>query len=145
MPDTEATAVPRDKRIDQIGFVAELQKQYVDNLKDGVKLRMLEGEVKVAEGDFFTATLAGVGSTVGTLDPVKVFRLVKSGRLKEAEFLECCRVERGKLEEYVSGKDLDRLSEFKPATPSLRVTRKKGVEITLTDALKGLGSALQEK
>lgn len=144
MSQIETPVIPRDARIDHIGFVTELQKQFVEPLKGDVKGRMLANDAREVQGDFFTAQLAGVGSSVGTLDPVKVFRRVKQGLLTEAQFLECCRIERGKLEEYVSGKDLDRMTEFVPATPQLRITRKKGVELKLVDALKGLGSAIKD-
>jgi hypothetical protein len=136
-----APAVVRDVRIDRIGFASELQKQYVDDVKSAVKSDMLERETTLAEGDYFEARLVA-GGTVGTIDPRKFHRLIDRGSLKLADFLACCRIDRGKAEELVAGKDLDRMSEFRPASPQLRVTRKKGVEIKLVDALKGLGAAI---
>lgn len=143
MSDANQTPIvpDRDVRVDQIGFVNELQTKYVDPIKKAVKARMLERASQLAAGDFFEGKLV-TGGVVGTLDPRKVFRLVKNGKLTESQFLDCVKVERGKLEEFVSGKDLDRMSEFLPATPQLRVTRIKGVEVTLVDAIKALGKDL---
>jgi hypothetical protein len=138
----ESQAIARDVRVDRIGFANELSKQFADKLKADVKTRMAEEKLELVEGEYFEGKF--VQGTVGTVDPRKVYRLIKSGKLSESQFLECVRVDRGKLEQYLAGKDIDRLSDFSPATPQLRVTRKKGVEVKLVDALKGLNAALAE-
>jgi hypothetical protein len=137
---TQDKKIAREIRVDRIGFANELVKQFADGLKDDVKARMKSEELDVVEGDFFEGKY--VQGTVGTVDPVRVFKLIKSGRLKESEFLQCIRVERGKLEEFLSGRDIDALSSFAPSTPQLRVSRKKGVEVKLVDALRGLNQAI---
>lgn len=140
---THVPTVARDARVDQIGFANELAKQHIDGLKDAVKTRMLDGEVQLVEGDFFQGLLVA-GGTVGTICPRKFHRLLKQGKITEDQFHACISVQRKPAEQYCSGKELDRMSEFKPASPRLVVSRKKGVEPSLVDAIRGLSKAIAE-
>jgi hypothetical protein len=132
-----AAPVPRDVRVDYIGLINELVRQFGDDQKSLVKGRMIDQELDVVEGNLFSGKL--VKGTVGTIDPAKFYRKVKRGEITEAQFVECISVKRGTAEQYVSGKDLDRMSEFVAATPKLCVTRKPGLELGLVDVVKALG------
>jgi hypothetical protein len=80
-----AEKIVRDVRIDQMGFVAELVKQHADVLKTKVKVRMLDDEIDRVTGDYFEGLL--VRGKTRTLDPKKLFKLVKSKQITEEQFL----------------------------------------------------------
>lgn len=123
--DTETQAPPRrDVRVDQIGFCKELERRHADTLIAAVKLKMAAEVVERVEGDYFTGLL--VGGTVRTVDPAALLKLLTKEKITVAQFLSAISV------------------QIKPATPKLVVARKKGVEILLVDALKGLGTAIGE-
>jgi hypothetical protein len=130
----------RDIRADHVGFSNEIGKSFADPIKTAVKARMEADALDIVEGDFFEGLL--VTGTRGMIDPAKVFRLIKKGELTESQFLECISVNREKLSEYLGGKEVDRLSDFTPASPQLRITRRKGVEVTLANAIRTIGSNL---
>ena len=125
--------------IDQIGFLKELEDQRGKPLKDAVKNHMSAAEKDDFDAEYFDAKL--VHGTVQTVDPARFFRLWKRGVIKDADFLACITVQRGKANEFMSDRDLDAISDARDTT-SLRVTRKKGVEVKLVDALKGVADGI---
>jgi len=79
------------------------------------------------------------------IDPVKWFRLFEAGKISRAAFLECLSVQREAAKEYLSVREIDRISTAAPQpTLSLKVTRKKGVEILLVDAVRSISQAITE-
>ncbi len=134
MPDGDT--LPRDVRIDQIGFVGELQKHHADGLKTKLKVRMLDESIERIAGDFFEGLI--VLGRVGTVDPKKFYRLIKSGRITEAQFVEAVSINRAAAQKLLPEKDLDRLTDYVDAAPALRVARIKGVELSLVDALAAI-------
>ena len=132
--------VVRDVRIDQMGFVAELVKHHADVLKTKVKVRMLEDETHRVTGDFFEGLL--VKGKTRTLDPKKLFKLVKSKQITEEQFLGAVTVKLPAAEQLLSGNEMAKLCDEADASPSLRVTRCKGVELKLVDVVQGLAKSI---
>ena len=139
--ETEERASARDVRVDQIGFVGELQKHFADDLKTAVKAKMSGDGLQHVEGDYFDGLLVD-GYDVQTIDPAKFLKLYEDGKIKRAEFLSALKIANKPAAEFLSGKEIDRISTTAAGQSQLRVTRKKGVEIKLTDAVRGLGKEL---
>lgn len=128
----------REKQIDIIGFVGELQKHLAEPLKDRVKHTMgLKGADR-AEADYFSALL--VQGTIRTIDPSKFLQLYERGKLTRAQFVLALRINREAAAESLSGEEIDRISEQSPATPALRVTRIKGVDLSLAESVKQIAA-----
>ena len=132
--------IPRDVRVDQLGFASELQKQHVDNLKSAVKVRMDGEGLTRVEGDYFEGLL--VPQDVTSIDPAKLLALYAKDKITRAQLLSCLSVKKEPLAVFLTGGQIAAMSETKPGTPQLRVTRKKGVEVKLVDALKKLGDSI---
>ena len=78
MSEATTEKLPRDVRVDDIGYCGELTKRHADTLKTKVKIGMLErGHERVA-GDAFEGLLVS-GAQVGTIDPAKWFKLYERG------------------------------------------------------------------
>jgi hypothetical protein len=135
-----AAALPRDVRVDPMGFIAELQKRHGDNLKTKVKVRMLNDEIDRVAGDFFEGLL--VQGQTRTVDPKKMLAKFKAGEVSEKDLLSCLSVRREAALEFMSERELDAISTIGSAQPALRVTRKKGVELELVKAVNGLGESI---
>ena len=132
--------IPFDKRIDQIGMAAELQKNFADALKSSVKVTMLEKSAERAEGDFFDAVITT--STSRSIDPEDLFRLLKQEKITSKQFLSALKVNVDKCEEFLSRVDVEKLATRGAPTTTLRISRKKGVTVALVDCLKAIGSAI---
>jgi hypothetical protein len=146
-PDTTietAAAIPRDIRVDQIGFVAELQKLYADHLKTLVKDRMGRESIARVEGDFYEGLLISGGS-VSVADPAKFLRLYESKRITRKEFLSALAVRNEPAKQFLSLDELDAISERQPASPALRVSKKKQVEVKLVDAVKSIQQTMNDE
>ncbi|CAN5388734.1 hypothetical protein BH09PLA1_BH09PLA1_25970 [soil metagenome] len=141
---TEEKTTVRDARVDQIGFVKELDDQYVKDLKTGVKSSMVGKDAVHAEGDFFEATLGAAG-TVQTINPVKFYNRFKRGDMSEKDFIRSLKsIDRGVAEEFMSGRDIDTISETREGSRALTVRRKKGVVVKLIEALRGLAASIKD-
>lgn len=132
--------IPRDVRIDQLGFAGELQKQHVDSLKTAVKVRMNDEELDRVRGDYFEGQL--VPTVVTTIDPGALLALYSKSKITRAELLSCLSVKKEPLAAFLTGKEIEAMSTKAEGSPQLRVTRIKGVEVGLTTALKGLGDSI---
>lgn len=130
----------RDIRVDAIGFVNELVAHFANELKTKVKSGMMEKGAERAEGDAFDALL--VAGEISTVDPAKFLRKYEKGEISKKDFLSAISVARGKAEEFMAPRDLDLISDTKASSPSLRVTRKKGVNPTLVESVKAVGAAV---
>jgi hypothetical protein len=130
----------RDVRVDHLGFVNELTKHFADPLKQQIKLRMNERKLDLAEGDFFEGLL--VRGESSSIDPAKYLKLFEKGRITRADFLSALSIKRTAATVFLSEKEVDAISDATPATPQLRVSRRKGVEIKLVDAVRGLADAI---
>jgi hypothetical protein len=138
-----AEKIVRDVRIDQMGFVAELVKQHADVLKTKVKVRMLEDEIDRVTGDYFEGLL--VRGKTRTLDPKKLFKLVKSKQITEEQFLGAISVKLPAAEQLLSGNDMAKLCDETDASPQLRASRIKGVELKLVQVVQGLASSIDAR
>jgi hypothetical protein len=137
MPD-DLPPARRDVRVDRIGFAKELDRQYVDDLKDAVKAAHPVGTR--LEGDYFEATVAGTSST--EVAPSGWLRLYEAKAIDRAQFLAGIKVSTTVAKDTLSQRDYKRLATTTEGSPRLNVTRRKGVEVALVDALKGLGTAI---
>ena len=133
-------ATPRDVRVDQIGFAAELQKQHVDHLKSAVKVRMTGEGLDRVEGDYFEGQL--VETSASTVDPGKLLAMYAKDNITRAQLLSCLSVKKEPLAAFLTGEQISAMSTTTGGTPQLRVSRKKGVELKLVDAVKGLGDSI---
>jgi hypothetical protein len=141
MLDAESpAAVVRDVRVDRIGFVNELVKNYADALKTGVKVAMLDKSAERAAGDYFDALL--VQGSTRTIDPKDLYKLLKSGAINEKQFCSAVTVKLDACGEFLSRDQIARLADERPSSPQLRITRKKGVSIGLVEAIKAVSDAI---
>ena len=131
----------RDVRVDQLGFVGELTKRHSDPLKTAIKLAMANKAADRCRGDFFAGLL--VTPQKSEIDPGAFLRKFEKGEITRAQFVACLTIRRKPAEEYFSGQALDSMSRDLPSTPSLTVTRLKGVEPTLVDAVRELGASIK--
>jgi hypothetical protein len=146
MPDvSEPTPPPihRDTRIDQIGFAKELQEQYIDDLKRDVKISLMELNIVVADGEFFSALLTTPNK--GETDTKKFYKLVRLGLISEKQFLDCVTVVRTAAGKILAKPVLEKMTTWTPGAPSLSVKRKIGVDVALVQALTALSSCSAEK
>jgi hypothetical protein len=133
----------RDVRVDHVGFVDELDKHFGKPTREAIKQRMKEGKLDLSEADFFEGLL--VESNTSTIDPAKFFNLFCKGRMKKAEFLSAISIGKKAASVFMSQKEIDAISASEPATPKLMISRRKGAEIKLVDAVRGLASAIGER
>lgn len=137
---SEVTSLPRDVRVDHIGFCNELASKLANDLKSAVKVRMAGEEIDRVRGDYFEGQL--VQSTVSTVDPAKLLAMYAKEKITRAQMLSALTVKKEPLAEFLTGAQIDAISESGPGTPQLRITRIKGVELKLVDAVKGLGESI---
>lgn len=132
----------RDKRIDQLGFLSDLQKHYGDDLKTAVKVVMTEKDADRAAGDLFDALL--VQSAVSTADPDQFLQLFFDGVITRAQLVASIRVSNDAALDAIGREKLESISSTKPGSPALRISRKKGVEISLVKALQELALGIAQ-
>lgn len=131
-------SVAQDIRLDRIGFVAELIEHYQKPLITAVKSGMTAGDR--AEGQLFGGLLAA--STTTDVDAEKFVRLWEAGKITRAQFVAAVKVSATAARETLSAQDFARIATVKPGAPSLRVTRLKGVEVALVDAVKEVAAEI---
>lgn len=137
-------SVHRDQRVDPIGFVKELQDQHADGLKQAVKGRMEAGDLERVRGDFFEGLL--VRPNAAPVDPSDLLRLYERKSITREELCSALSVKKEPLAEFLTQRQIDKLAgEGTPATPRLCVSRIKGVEVTLVEAMIGLSESLPKK
>lgn len=130
-------AVGNDRRVDQIGYVAELVKQFADPAKAALKLRMAQREIDLAEGSKFQALLVA-GVSIGVVDPARLLKLYETKQITRQQFLSAITVRNEPCRQFLSRDAIDAISAQKPAEPRLTVSRRKGVEISLVEAVREL-------
>jgi hypothetical protein len=138
------TPIPsgRDVRVDRIGYVQELVRQYADKLKKQVKERMDRDSLLLLEGDAFEGRLAA--STSSTIDAEKFLRLWERGTITRKDFLAAITVQRSQAAKLMSPFELEAISETEDGAPRLTIVRKKGVEVSLIQALSHVQAAAGE-
>ncbi len=130
------SATPVDARIDQLGYVRELEKQFAEPLNAAVKAEMKARKLERLAGDRFSGLL--VLSKSRWVDPAKFLKLYESGKISRAAFLDAISVQCKAAEKLIGQVQLDKMSTFSSPTPRLCVDRIKGVEIKLVDAIEQL-------
>jgi hypothetical protein len=130
------TPIPRDKRVDQIGFVKEADEKHAKLLKGDVKLSMINKDQQRVAGDFFEGQL--VTFVPATVNPAKFLKLFEQEKITRAQFLAAVSVNTGPCEKFLSGDQLAKISDLGERVTQLRVGRIKGVECKLVDAIAGL-------
>jgi hypothetical protein len=136
--DVPSARLRRDVRVDRLGFVKELADQYGGPIRDAMKAAMEEGER--VEGDFFEGLLAGSTST--TINKAALLRMYEAKKLTKAEFLDCIEGSVSGAKRRIDPKLLKTLCKTSEGSCSLRIARKKGVQVELVDALKALNAEI---
>jgi len=136
----EPATSPFDPRVDQLGFVAELQKQFADDLKTVVKTDMLGADEDRRRGESFEAVL--VQGTTQTVNPERWVKLYETGRITRAQFMAALSVRRDHALDALGRDELAKISFQTTNTPALRVSRIKGVQVSLVDAVRSLAAAV---
>lgn len=135
--------VRRDVRVDRIGLVNELVKNWIEG-KDGVKARVKAGMKpgETVEGDLFTGRLDGCTESV--IDASKLLKLLEKRAVSRPEFCSMIGVKVAVAKQVLDARTFARLCRSYPGTDRLTVERKDRVELTLVRAVTLLGEALLE-
>lgn len=131
--------LPRDIRVDHIGYVQELARLWADGLKAAVKLRMGEDGISRVQGDQFEALLSQ--SSRSPIDAAKFLKLYEAGLISRKQLLAAITVNTAAAAEFLSPEQLRRISGPEITTCSLRIARKQGVQVTLCDAVRAVAKA----
>lgn len=135
----------RDAHIDQIGLIEELKRKHAEKLRVQLKARLLqsvgENGCARAEADRFEALLV-TGLSSARIVPKKFFGLLKSQTITEADFISCLSVSREKAMNLLGSKLLDPISKKFNQPDRLAITRKKGVEFDLVEAVRKLAAEM---
>jgi hypothetical protein len=138
---SRATIEPkRDVRIDRIGFVNELVKYFADPLKEKVKADHPGKALLTA--DYFDAIITTPNETHIPLE--KWFALFDAGTIDRKQFMEGLKVSTTVAGKVLDEKTFKRVSKTAPGSRQLRITRKKGVEVKLVDAVRHLDFEITE-
>lgn len=130
----EEVVFKRDVRVDQIGFVDELQKLFADPLKEAVKAKHAAGDR--LEGDFFTGRIDAASKT--TVNAAKWFKLFNDGKISRAQFLDAITVSTTDAKRVLGETEFDKVSTTIAGANRLTVARKKDVELGLVRAVQSL-------
>jgi hypothetical protein len=132
--------VARDVRVDRIGYAREIVELWAEPMKAEVKAKMLASKLVLVEGDRYQGRLAE--SAPSTVDPGKFYDLMSFGRISKAEFISAIRVNKEAAGQFLSPKDLDAISTPPAvAVVSLTITRIKGIDVPLREAIEGVVKA----
>ncbi len=125
----------RDVRVDRIGFVQELVKQWIEPKPGGVKARVkADMEVgEAVEGDFFFARLDASSET--EISVSAVLKLYEQQAISRSELVEILTVRNEPARKILPPKTIQRISRTFVGTARLVVGRKEGVELKLADAV----------
>jgi hypothetical protein len=139
MPETEIK-VPRDIRVEQLGFVNELYDQFFKPLNDEVKKSMIAKGQELVRADFFEGKI--VQATPTFVDNDLLLRLYDAGKLTRKELLTLIGAKVEPCRKFFSAKDLAKISVKGTLTNKLCVERIDGVEVALVDAVRALAKEL---
>ena len=87
------------------------------------------------------ATVLVTGES-GYTDAKRLFKKVATGQITEKQFLDCISVKRAEAKKLLGEIELNKMTVFTPSSPRLNIKRKKGAEVSLIEALKGINAAL---
>jgi len=144
MPAAAVAAAPapaRDVRVDRIGYVQDLTRLWAEPMRKDLKARLLDEDLVAVEGDYYEGTLAAP-PTLSTVDPLKFFKLYKSGKITEKDFVSAIEVNRKAAAQFILPKDLAAISTTESGEPRFTITRKKGLDVSLATAVANVGNAL---
>ncbi len=140
--ETAAPAtVSRDARVDTLGF-CNLVQHFADDLKSDIKVRMTSDGIDRVAGDFFEALLTQ--PVESTVDPAKLLKLFEGEKITRAQLLSALSVRKEPLKKFLSGDQIEKMSDAARGTPRLNVTRIKDVDVKLVDAVKALARAIPQ-
>lgn len=139
MADKEIV-VGRDARVDHAGFCGELDATFNKPLRGKIKDSMLGKKLDLAEADYFQGVLISGWSS--DVDKVKFLEAFEKGEISKKDFLAAIEVKKGVCKEFIAPRRLNELCHKPTRYESLRIERKKGVEIKLVDAAEGIARAI---
>jgi hypothetical protein len=128
--------LPRDARVDHLGYVNELVSQFANPLKAKVKEDLTKKRIDRAAGDAFECLL--VPGSTASIDAEKFLLKWESGKITRAQFLAAISVGKEAALCCLSKDELARISTSKPKASALNVTKIKGVEVTLVEAVRAI-------
>jgi len=132
-----------DVRVDRIGFVGELVKNYIEGpkgVKAQVKSQMSADGSGTVEGQYFVGRLDP--STEREIPVGSLLRLYEEKAITRAQLCEMLTAKVAVAAEVLDQTTFRRICRSSPGTPRLVVERKGGVQIELKDALVGLHRAI---
>ena len=128
----------RDVRIDRIGFVSELGKQFADPLRLAVRDAHEVGAR--LQGDCFEGLLYESGSA--EVDSGKFLKLLEQGKISRDQYLAAVAVSVTEARRILDEKTFDRVAVVGELRKALKISRLKGVSIELIMAVDQVRSAL---
>jgi hypothetical protein len=135
MPEKQEKTIARDVRVDRIGYVQELGKLWADELKKLVKGRMIESGLELVSGDKYQGKLSA-GESSSVVNAAKVWKLFKANVITEKQLVGCMSISKSELLQFLSAEQVAKLCDTMPKSPSFTVTRIKGIDVTLQQAIE---------
>ena len=130
----------RDKRIDYLGFIGELQKHYAEPAKDAIKHEMGLKKADRAEGELFGGLLTVPATS--TIDTTDFIRVCKKLKIPEQRYRQALTVNKKAALEILSGEQLGSISEIRPGSPTLTIRRLIEAPADLVQAVKEISAAI---
>ncbi len=133
-----------DRRIDQIGFINEIVRQYIEG-DGGIKAQLKAALERRGElrGEYFLARLdqaQGRG-----IEAIHILRLLARGRITQAQAADMFTVRMSVADEVLDAATRHRLTTITPLSPRLVIQRLPGVQVELVEAIRGLTRTLRPK
>lgn len=146
MTEVDVEEPVRDDRIDELGVVNELWDHFDDEVKPLVKTHLKEMGAKRGRGEFFEGLLAGGEHPGRAINPAKFLKLFQKGDISRKEFLSALRISIETAGQFLPEKKLNSICDKLPAPePSLTVSRIKGTDFNLLEAVKNIAKSIEKK
>lgn len=133
----------RDKRIDYLGLIGELNRHYADDIKEAVKQEMALKKAARVEGDLFYGLLTVPDFT--SIDVGEFVNLCRKMKIPESRYRQALTVNKKAALEVLSGEQLGRISTIKPGSPTLTPRRLIEAPPDLLTAVKEITAAVEAK
>jgi hypothetical protein len=134
--------ISRDARVDQIGFVDELETHHAEKLRGLVKGRMLENDIRNVEADFFVGLLVP-GGLQTSVPPARLLEMWEAGEIDRQQFLSALTVRNDPLKTFLSLDAIDEIANKTKTPPKLYVKRKANADVQLVDAVRRLADQIK--
>jgi hypothetical protein len=141
-PAKEEKKRGRDKRVDYCGLVDLLKKKFADPLKAKLKEAAESRGLDILEGDLYDGKITG-GGTSYRIDTQRFIALCRKKKISKAKIDAALRVNGKDAESLLSGDEIESISVAAGMIDkSFTAVLKKGVNVSLTDAIEGIAAEL---